>query len=79
MLKSVLRFVRTLRAVMLALCLSVLPEGCAHVQPLCSEGTDSSNTMSATEPQKSEPPFRSYHHLGHSHFRRTDPVNSGDS
>jgi hypothetical protein len=57
-----------------ALGLTLFPSGCMHRQTPGPESVAVNGTAPETRSRKYEPPFRTYHHLGHSHFKRTTPA-----
>ena len=78
MTKSMLRFVHEFRTTILVLGLAVLPLGCTHCQTPDVETVSRNDSLSEEKSRKAEPPFKTYHHLGHSHFQRNTPTRSED-
>ncbi len=78
MTKPLLRIVHETSTALLVLGLAVLPLACTHCQTPGVETVASSETPPEMQSRKPEPPFKTYHHLGHSHFQRNTPTRSED-
>lgn len=60
-----------------ALGLVLLPLACAHFHDPCTEAIAKNDSSSQGVSRDPNPPFKTYRHLGHRHFKPDRSANSG--